>query len=94
MRNPRAAKLLTQGCSPNDGCRLATAPRRLTNEDVGFHGRQSEREASITGDERSPPVLHIVDNEPNHRSTVLRAVILPDEFDENPFGYDGNLDEP
>ena len=82
------------GCGPNDGCKLATAPRRLTNADVGYHGRQSEREASITGDERDPPKLHTVDNDSRHNSIVHCAVLVADEFDENPFGFDGGMDEP
>ena len=92
MRNPRAAKLLSMGCNPNDGCKLATAPRRLTNADVGYHGRQSEREASITGDELNPPQLHTVDNESRHNSIVHRAVFVDEECEENPFGFDGGLD--
>ena len=49
MRNPRSARLLEKGFSPLDGKLLASAPRRLTNDDVGYRGRQTQREGSITG---------------------------------------------
>ena len=93
MRNPRAAKLLEKGYSPQDGCNLATAPRRLTNDDVGYHGRRSEREASITGDERDPPSLSIVDNDHpmNHGESAVHHFQDVSE-DENPFGFDTGLD--
>ena len=93
MRNPRAAKLLAKGCSPQDGCNLATAPRRLTNEDVGYHGRRSEREASITGDERDPPTLSIVDNDHPISCEEQTLHHYQDESeDENPFGFDTGMD--
>ena len=46
----------------------------------------------VTSD--TPPLFHTVDNDPSHNTVVQRAINLAEDFDENPFGFDGGIDEP
>ena len=54
IANPRALSRLTQGKHPYDEKDLATAPRRMTVDDVGYAPKERDTwsEGSVTGCER------------------------------------------
>ena len=57
MRNPRAVANLEKVLHPYTGIRLTSAPRRLTEEDVGYNAKELDTwsDASVTGTERPLP---------------------------------------
>ena len=72
VANPRVLSKLSQGKHPYDDKNLATAPRRMTVDDVGYASKEqgSWSDGSVTGCERE--VLPT----PPHRASVNTAELL------------------
>ena len=72
------------GRHPHEDTELATAPRRLTVDDVGIAPKEqcTWSENSFTGRERSPPI-----------HAVTQSMHAEHESDEDPFGFGFDIDE-
>ena len=88
MSNPRVAALLMAGRHPylDKNPLLATMPRRLTYRDIGGspYSVDCDTEASITGDECTPPFR------PTDDGQCTSSV--PQTWDDDPFGFSYSLD--
>ena len=88
MSNPRVATLLMAGRHPyhDKNPLLATMPRRLTYRDIGGspYSVDCGSDASITGDERTPPIRNTDDG---HCTSNI-----PETWDDDPLGFSCSLD--
>ena len=90
IANPRALSRLTAGRHPYDDKNLATQPRRLSVQDVGFAPKEQDTwsEDSLTGCERpnTAEVVNVLTN------TVNSSGMHDVEVDEDPFDFGFGLD--
>ena len=91
VANPRVLSKLSQGKHPYDDKNLATVPRRMTVDDVGYASKEqgSWSDGSVTGCERevlpTPPAQSI--------SQHCGIAQMEPSSDEDVFGFGGGIDE-